>query len=69
MSRPARRYGHVIAAAAGIISILALVAAYALWSIDKHAQTTAAVIAIPAAVVFFGFLAWLGKQGGNGGAS
>ena len=62
MTRRGGRGGHVITAVAGIASILALVAAYALWSIDKHAQTTAALIAIPAAVVFFGFLAWLGRR-------
>lgn len=62
MNRRSRRWGHVIAAAAGIASILALVAAYALWSVDKHAQTTAAVIAVTAAVVFFGVLVWLGRR-------
>lgn len=69
MSRHARRGGHVIAAVAGITSILALVAAYALWSIDKHAAGTAAAIALPAAAVFAVVLAWLFSRDRDGGTS
>ena len=69
MTRHARRGGHVLAAVAGITSILALVAAYALWSIDKHAAGTAAAIALPAGAVFFGFLAWLFSRDRDGGTS
>lgn len=62
MNRHARRGGHVLAAVAGIASILAIVAAWSLASIDKHAQGVAVAIAIPAGVVFFGVLVWLGRQ-------
>lgn len=51
-----------IAVAAVAACGLAIVGAYALSVADKHAQGIAAAIAIPAAVVIFGALVWLGRR-------
>jgi high-affinity Fe2+/Pb2+ permease len=48
---------------------LAVVGAYALYNVDKHAAGTAVAIALPAAVVFSVVLAWLFSRDRNGGTS
>jgi uncharacterized membrane protein len=67
------RRRHRIAVAAAAVTLvscgLAVVGAYALYNVDKHAAGTAVAIALPAAVVFSVVLAWLFSRDRNGGAS
>lgn len=58
-----RRRAAVPAAVAVLVACwLAIIGAFALSQVDKAQRGTAVAIAVPAAVIFFAVLAWLGRQ-------
>ncbi len=62
MRRWLARWGFTIAVAVVAVCVLAIVGAYALAQVTPKQSGLAVAIAIPAGVIIFAALIWLGRQ-------